>query len=158
MDWVRIHLLINHFAVILAATGTLASLLALARARRGIWLYATVSLTLAAVMVIPTYLTGGAAAEMARSGRFGAAVDVSAHLAAGRIASILQLVAGLVAVVAWRRLVRYPREVRMPGSLRAALLASALIASAAMGYTWALAARATHLSRELAPAAATPAP
>lgn len=158
MDWVRIHLLINHFAVVLAATGTLATLLALGRSRRGIWLYATASLSLAAVMVIPTYLTGRAALQMARSARYTPLADVGAHTDAGQIASVLLLVAGLVAMVGWRRLVRYPREVRMPGTLRAALLVSALAAAAGMGYTWALGARAVHVAPGLAPASppATP--
>ena len=43
------HIMINHFPIILATMGALAVLLAVVRGQRGIWLYATVSLTLAAL-------------------------------------------------------------------------------------------------------------
>ena len=54
---------------------------------------------------------------------------------AAKISALLVLLAGLVAVFAWRRLVRYPREVRMPASLRTALVITSLVAATAIGYT-----------------------
>jgi hypothetical protein len=47
-------------------------------------------------------------------------------------------------VVAWRRLVRYPREVRMPGALRTSLLVTALAASGSIGYASWLGGRIVH--------------
>ena len=144
VDWVMVHLVLTLFPAALSITGALAALLALARARRGIWLYATVSLTLAAVMVIPSYFSGGLAEMMTAGPRYAEPATVRAHADVARIAGVLVIVAGLVAVVVWRRLVRYPRELRLPGALRTALLVSTLAAALAVGYTWALGARVMH--------------
>ena len=130
MDPVRLHLLINHVPVVLAFTGTFALVVAMFRARHGIRMYAAASLSLAALTILPTFFTGGLAAR-ALGGPFlpSAAVDGNQLLA--RVAAALIVVAGLVGTVAWRRLVRYPREVHMPWTLRAALVVTALAATTA---------------------------
>jgi hypothetical protein len=144
IDWVMVHLALTLFPAALSMTGALATLLALARARRGIWLYATVSLTLAAIIVIPAYFTGGLAEATVVGPRYADPSTVRAHARAARIAAVLVVIAGLVAVVVWRRLVRYPRELRLPGALRTTLLVSSLAAIGAVGYSWALGARVVH--------------
>ncbi|MEO7711720.1 MAG: hypothetical protein ABIV10_02235 [Gemmatimonadaceae bacterium] len=130
MDPVRLHLLINHVPVVLALTGTFALVFAMFRARHGIRVYATASLALAAITILPTYFTGGLAAR-ALAGPFMPSAAVDGHQLLARAAALLIVVAGLVATVAWRRLVRYPRELRMPWSLRAALVVTALSAAVA---------------------------
>jgi hypothetical protein len=144
IDWVMVHLVLTLFPAALSVTGALAALLALGRARRGIWLYATVSLTLAAIVVIPAYFSGGLAETTVVGPRYGDPAIVRTHAYASRIAAVLVVVAGLVAVVVWRRLVRYPRELRLPGALRTSLVVSALAAAAAVGYSWALGASVVH--------------
>ena len=131
MDPVRLNLLINHVPIVLALTGTLAIVVALIRARHGIWLYATASLSLAALTMLATYFTGGLAARALSSPFIESPVSPDGHQLLARVAAALIAVAGLVAVVGWRRLVRYPREVRMPWSLRAALVASSMAAASA---------------------------
>lgn len=135
IDWPLVHITLNHFPIILAVTGALAVLLAVLRGQRAIWLYGTVSLTLAALAVIPTYFTGQPAEHALNHPWYVARGAIDAHEEAAKISALLVLLAGLVAVVAWRRLVRYPREVRMPGSLRVALVATSLVAALAIGYT-----------------------
>ena len=49
MDAAYLHLVVNHFPIVLAIAGTVAALLALALQRRGLWVYAAASLTMAAV-------------------------------------------------------------------------------------------------------------
>ena len=66
------------------------------------------------------------------------------HEDAAKISAILVLLAGAVALVAWRRLVRYPREVRMPGGLRVALVVTSLAAAGAIGYASLLGGRIVH--------------
>jgi uncharacterized membrane protein len=154
MDWAHIHIMINHFPVILAVTGAVAVLLAVARPRRAIWLYATVSLTIAALTVIPTYFTGEPAEAALDKPWYVARGVIDTHETSAKIAALLVLLAGLVAMVAWRRLVRYPRELRMPGSLRAALIVTSLAAAGAIGYTSLLGGRIVHD----APALQGPAP
>ena len=131
MDPVRLNILINHVPVVLALTGTLAIVVAMFRARHGIWMYATASLSLAAITLLPTYFTGGLAAR-ALGGPFMPSSAVPAgHQLVARVAVLLIAVAGFAGTVAWRRLVRYPREVRMPWTLRATLVLTALAASTA---------------------------
>lgn len=131
MDPARLNILINHVFIILVLTGTFAIVLAVLRARHGIWMYATASLSLAAITLLPTYFTGGLAAR-ALSGPFMASPAVpDGHQLLSRVAAMLIVVAGLVGAVAWRRLVRYPREIRMPWTLRAALVLTALAAATA---------------------------
>jgi uncharacterized membrane protein len=170
VDWAHIHILLNHFPVILAITGMLAVLLAMLRGQRAIWIYGAVSLTLAAITVIPTYFTGEPAEHALNRPWYIARGVIHTHEDASKIASLLVLLAGLVAAVAWRRLVRYPREVRMPGSLRTALIVTALAAAGAIGYSSWLGGRIVHDSPVLlgpppagfvrpgAPPPATPAP
>ena len=136
--------MINHFPIILATMGALAVLLAVVRGQRGIWLYATVSLTLAALTVIPTYFTGEPAEEALNRPWYVARGAMHTHEDAAKISAILVLLAGVVALVAWRRLVRYPREVRMPGGLRAALVVTSLAAAGAIGYASLLGGRIIH--------------
>ena len=144
MDWAHLHILVNHFPVILALTGALAIVLALVRGQRGIWLYATVSLTLAALTVIPTYFTGQPAEHALNRPWYVARDAIHTHEDAAKIAALLVMLAGLVALLAWRRLVRYPREVRMPGSLRTALLVTSLAAAGAIVYASWLGDRIVH--------------
>ena len=154
VDWPLVHVLVNHFPVVFAVTGALAVLLAIVRGQRGIWLYATVSLTLAAVTVVPTYFTGQPAEHALNDPWYVARGVIHAHEDAAKISAVLVVLAGLVALLAWRRLVRYPREVRMPGSLRAALLVTSLAAAGSIGYTSWL---GGHIVHE-APALQGPAP
>lgn len=144
VDWVHVHILINHFPVILAVTGALAVLYALVRPRRGIWLYGVVSLTLAAITVIPTFLTGKQADEALGDPWYVAESAIHAHEDAAEMTAIIVLLAGVVAAVAWRRLVRYPREVSMPRTLRTAVLVTALAAAGASGYAALLGGRIVH--------------
>ena len=144
MDWPLIHLTISHFPVILAVTGAVAMLVALVRSRRAIWLYATVSLTLAAATVVAAYFTGQPAARTLIDPTAGGGDLVGAHEGVAKIAALLVVIAGLAAGVAWRRLVRYPRELRMPRSLRAALVVTSLAAAMAIGYASWLGNRIVH--------------
>ncbi len=130
MDPVRLRLLINHVPVVLALTGTFALVFAMFRARHGIRMYAAASLSLAAITILPTYFTGGLAAR-ALGGPFLPTPDVDENRLLARAAAALIVVAGLVGTLAWRRLVRYPREVHMPWTLRAALVVTALAAATA---------------------------
>jgi uncharacterized membrane protein len=154
VDWPHVHILLNHFPVILTVMGTLAVLLALLRGQRGIWLYGTVSLTLAAVTVIPTYFTGQPAEHALNKPWYVAPGAINAHEDAAKIAALLVLLAGFIALFAWRRLVRYPREVKMPGTLRIALVLTSLAAAISIGYASWLGGRVVHD----APALQGPAP
>jgi uncharacterized membrane protein len=129
MDWAHIHIMINHFPVILAMLGALASVLAVVRPRRGAWLYATASLTFAGLTVLPTYFTGEPADHALNDPWYIAKKAIATHEQSANISAILTVLAALVAIVAWRRLVRYPREVQMPGALRTAVVITSVAAA-----------------------------
>jgi len=133
-DWAHIDIMINHFPVILVVMGALAALLGMVRSRRGIWLYASATMTLAALSAIPTYFTGDPAQHALNRPWYIARTSIHAHEDAALIATIITGVAGLIALVAWRRLVRYPRELSLPRGLRIGVVVTAVIAAAAMGY------------------------
>jgi uncharacterized membrane protein len=161
VDWPLVHITLNHFPIILAMTGALAVVLAVIRGQRAIWLYGTVSLTLAALTVIPTYFTGQPAEHALNRPWYVAHGAIHAHESAAKISALLVLLAGLVAVFAWRRLVRYPREVRMPGTLRIALVLTSLAAAGSIGYASWLGGQVIHDAPVLqgpAPAGYLPAP
>ena len=135
MDWARIHSMIVHVPVVLATVGTVAVLLGLVARRRGLWLYGSISLTLASVMMPPAFLTGRLAdSHRGRSVSLPSA-SIRAHEDAALISAALIVIAGLLALVAWRRLVRYPREVAMPPWLRGAVLVTALTGTSSILYT-----------------------
>ena len=136
--------MVNHFPVILAMVGTFAIVLAVLRGQRASWLYGTISLALAAVTVIPTYFSGEPAEHALNRPWYIARGVIHTHEDAARISAILVVVAGLVGIVAWRRLIRYPREVKMPGALRTTLLLTSLAASASIGYASWLGGRIVH--------------
>jgi len=133
-DWAHIHIMINHFPVILAVMGAAVALLGVVRSRRGVWVYACASLTLAAITVVPTYFTGEPAEHFLNRPWYVARGSIHQHEDAALIATILVGIAGLVALVAWRRLVRYPRELSLPGGLRAAVVITSVVAAVAIGY------------------------
>jgi uncharacterized membrane protein len=159
MDWAHIHIMINHFPVILVTMGALATVLAVFLQRRGVWLYAAVSLTVAGITVIPTYFTGEPAEKALNHPWYIATEAIHSHEQSATISAILTVLAALVAVVAWRRLVRYPREVRMPRGLRTAIVLTSLAAAGSIGYTSWLGGRVVHDAPGLAgprPPALTP--
>jgi uncharacterized membrane protein len=144
MDWAHIHIMINHFPVVLSAVGTVAALMGLILRRRGPWLYAAVSLTLAGVTVIPTYFTGDLAKDFLNKPWFVAPGVIHQHEDAALIAAVLLALAGVAGAVAWRRLARYPRELSLPVWLRTIMLVTALAGSASVGYTALLGGRIVH--------------
>jgi uncharacterized membrane protein len=157
MDWDQVHILINHFPVILAVTGALATLLGFVRSRRGLWLFATASVTLAGAMAVPTYFSGRLAEDVLRRAWYVGKGAIHTHEDAATIATIVTVVAALVAALAWRRLVRYPRELTLPRSLRIALFVTSLAAAGSIGYASLLGGAITHDAPGLRRAPAAPA-
>jgi uncharacterized membrane protein len=165
MDWDHIHIMINHFPVILAVMGAVVALLGVLRGRRGVWMYATASLTLAGLTAVATYFSGRAAEDVVRHAWYIGRGSIHTHEDAALVATIATAVAALVAAVAWRRLVRYPREITLPGGLRTAVVLTALASAGSIGYASWLGGQITHDAPGLkaarpataAPGVATPA-
>jgi uncharacterized membrane protein len=144
MDWAHIHTMINHFPIVLSTVGVAAVLLGLVTRRRGPWLYAAISLTGAGLAVIPVYFTGEPAEGFLNHPWYVNQGAIHQHEDAARVAAVLILLAGVAGAVAWRRLVRYPRELVLPGWLRATLLVTAVAGSASIVYAALLGGRIIH--------------
>ena len=98
-----LHVLINHFPVILTIVGTAFALLALFVGKRGVWLYATATLALAGLAVLPTYFTGEPAADQLEKSWYVTRQAIHAHEEAGEFALWGLIVMGLIAAYAWWR-------------------------------------------------------
>ena len=106
MEGSNLHVLVNHFPIILSLLGLAAALLALVTRRRTVWLYATATMVLAAVSAIPTQLTGEPAEEGIEEAYWASRDAIHEHEEAGELATWVTLVAGLASAFAWYRLTR----------------------------------------------------
>ena len=97
------HILINHFPVILTIVGAAVAVLALFIGKRGVWLYATATLFLAGVSVIPTFLTGDPAADELRDTWYVTRQAIRAHDDAAGFTLWGLIIMGLIAAYAWWR-------------------------------------------------------
>ena len=103
-----IHVMINHFPVILAVVGTFFAVVALFARRRGVWQYATATLFLAGLAVVPTFFTGDPAEEGLRNAWWISRRAIHTHEEAADFGLWALIITGLVAAYAWWRL-RTPR-------------------------------------------------
>lgn len=106
MNWPYVHTLINHFPIILSVVGTGVLLLALIVRRRGIWLYALATLTLAGLSVYPAYFTGDQAAHAVRTTWYIMRPMVDEHDDAAGFALFSALLVGAVSAYTWWRMLR----------------------------------------------------
>lgn len=143
LTWPYIHLLINHFPVVLATAGLVAVILAMILRRRGLWLYAMGTLAAAGVTVYPVRFTGDEADHALNDPWYIAKGAIDAHDNASLWAMIcLLLVGALSAYGLWRALKRPQEEI--PVWLRAAVLIGALFGSATVARTAYLGGKIIH--------------
>ena len=98
-----IHVLINHFPVILTVVGAAVAVLALFVRKRAVWLYATATLFLAGLSAIPTFLTGDPAADELRNSWYVTRQAIRAHDDSAEFTLWGLIVMGLIAAYAWWR-------------------------------------------------------
>lgn len=63
MNWVNLHLMINHVPIILTGLGAIAAIVALFSRKRIVWIYALTTLTLAGISAYPVFFAGSRAEE-----------------------------------------------------------------------------------------------
>ena len=98
-----LHLLINHFPVILTVVGTAIAVLALITRKRGVWLYATATLFLAGLASVPAFFTGEPAEEQIEDSWYVTREAIHAHEEAADFAVWGLAIMGLIAAYAWWR-------------------------------------------------------
>ena len=98
-----VHILINHFPIILSLLGAVAAVIALFRPRRMLWVYAVATLTLAGILAYPTMLTGHMAEELIEKMPYASRRAIHAHEEAGELAMWVLIATGVIAAYSWWR-------------------------------------------------------
>jgi uncharacterized membrane protein len=147
--WPYIHLLINHFPVVLAVVGLAAVVGALILRHRNLWIYSMATLTLAGITVYPVRFTGDKADHALRDPWYIRHGAIDAHDNASLIAMICLLLVGAVSAYGWWRAVKRPAEV-IPGWIRAAVVVGALAGCGTVAYTAYLGGKIIHEAPVLA--------
>jgi uncharacterized membrane protein len=134
MDQREMHLILNHFPVILTVMAVFASLLAIATKSRAAWLYAAASLTIAGLFSYPTFLTGHGAHEVLEDFWYVKAGSWDAHKDAATWANVVVLLGGAFAAYAWWKLTR-SRDAVLATWAQAVLVFACLMGATTMGRT-----------------------
>jgi uncharacterized membrane protein len=159
LTWPYAHLLINHFPVVLTTMGLLAVLGAVLLRRRGLWLYAMGTLTVAGLSIYPVYFAGEQADDALRDPWYIQHGVIDAHDNAAGIAMAIILITGVVSAYGWWRALKR-RDETIPAWIRAAVFAGAVAGFASVAYTSFLGGKIIHeapvLSLPAAPAGLPP--
>jgi len=160
LSWPYLHLLINHFPVVLSVSALVAVLLAFIVKRRGLWLTAMGALTAAGLFIFPVHFTGDQADRVLNDPWYIARGTIEAHDTAAGIAMYVILVVGIFAAYSWWRSMKRESE-PLPGWMRAGVFVGALAAVGTVTYTAYLGGKIIHESPVLemkdAPASLPPA-
>jgi hypothetical protein len=139
VNWPYIHITINHFPIILTVVGCAALALALVTNRRGAWLYALATLTLAGLSIYPTFLSGDEAADALRKTWYILRDAVREHDEAAGWALWAVLLLGASSAYAWWRMLRReitglpPMWLRLSVAVLAALSLAIVVRTAYLG-------------------------
>src|SRR3954467_3286327 len=143
LSWPYIHLMLNHFPVVLSVAAFAVAVLALLLRKRGLWLTAMGALTVAGIFVYPVHFTGDKADHALRDPWFIQSGAIEAHDKAAGFAMWVILIAGAFAAYSWWRSLKRPVNL-IPGWIRAGVLVGALGAVATVTYTAYLGGKIIH--------------
>lgn len=157
MNWPYIHIMINHFPIILTVVGSAVLALALIVRQRALWLYALATLTLAGLAIYPVYFTGDLASDAVEHTWYIVKSAVDEHDLAAGFALACTLLAGAASAYTWWRMVRREPTTLPPVWLRVVLAVLAAFAVSTVIRTAYLGGQIVHESPKLArpPAGAT---
>ena len=145
LTWPYVHLLINHFPVVLTTMGLAAAIGAVILRRRGLWLYAMGTLTVAALVVYPVHFTGDQADHALHNPWYIKRGVIDAHDNASGIAMTIILIAGVVSAYGWWRALKR-RDEAIPVWVRASVLIGALAGFGSVAWTAYLGGKIIHES------------
>jgi uncharacterized membrane protein len=143
LTWPYVHLLINHFPVVLSVVALIAALGAVITNRRGLWLNAMAMLTAAGLVVYPVHFTGDEADHALHNPWYIKEGVIDAHDSAAGIATWIIIVAGIVAAYAWWRALKRRDEI-IPGWIRTGVLVGALAGFGSVAYAAYLGGKIIH--------------
>ena len=143
LTWPYIHLLINHFPVVLATAGLVAVILAMILRRRGLWLYAMGTLAAAGATVYPVRFSGDEADHALNDPWYIAKGAIDAHDNASLWALICLLLVGVLSAYGLWRALKRPQE-EIPGWIKAALFIGAIFGFSTVARTAYLGGKIIH--------------
>lgn len=143
LTWPYVHLLINHFPVVLSVVALVAALGAAVTNRRALWLNAMAMLTFAGAVVYPVHFTGDEADDALRDPWFIKRGVIDAHDDAAGIAMVILLIAGAIAAYGWWRALKRRDEI-IPVWMRAAVVVGALAGFGSVAYAAYLGGKIIH--------------
>ena len=143
LSWPYVHLLLNHFPVVLSVSALVVSLLALLLRRRGLWLTAMAALTAAGAFIYPVHFTGDKADHALNDPWYIKPGMIEAHDNAAGIALAVILIVGVFAAYSWWRSLKRPADL-IPGWMRAGIVVGALAAVGTVAYTAFLGGKIIH--------------
>lgn len=134
MNWIYIHLLINHFPVVLGAVALLGVIAAILSGRRQMWLYTAITLTLAGVLAYPTFMSGERASRIFRERMPSARERIRDHSEIADITLWVLAVSGVLGLASWYRIASDDPKAPVPGWVKVVLTLPALASAGATGY------------------------
>jgi uncharacterized membrane protein len=143
LSWPYVHLLINHFPVVLSISALSVTILALLLGRRGLWLTAMGALTAAGASIYPVHFTGDEADHTLNDPWYIHPGTIEAHDNAAGIALTVILIVGAFAAYSWWRSLKRPADL-IPGWMRAGVVVGALAAVGTVTYTAYLGGKIVH--------------
>ena len=150
MNWPYLHILINHFPIILSVVGSAALLLALIVRQRIVWLYALATLTLAGLSIYPVFFTGDRASDAVEHTWYIVRAMVREHDDSAGWALPAVLLMGAASAYTWWRMVRREVTGLPPVWLRAVVSVLAIFGLSVVIRTAYLGGKIVHDSPKLA--------
>jgi len=143
LTWPYVHLLINHFPVVLTVVAFVVALGAVITNRRALWLNAMAMLTAAGLVIYPVHFTGDEAHDALHDAWYIKHSMIDAHDDAAGIAMTIVLIVGAIAAYGWWRALKRREEI-IPGWIRAAVFIGALAGFGSVAYTAYLGGKIIH--------------
>jgi len=142
-QWPYIHLLVNHFPVVLSVVGLAGAVLALILGRRELWIYSMATFTIGGAIVWPVRFTGDQADHALKDPWYIPKGVIDAHDNASLWAMLFLLAVGIVSAYGWWRAVKRPQE-PIPGWIKAAVLVLGVFGFATVARTAYLGGKIIH--------------
>ncbi len=137
MDAPYIHLLVNHFPVVLAVVGAIAAVIAFITGHRSTWTFSLGALLLAGLTAYPAVFTGERAEDVMEKVWFVSGEQIESHERAAKLALWFTIGTGVLALVAiWREHTAYTggrTVLATPRPLRGLVALAAVVSAGLLG-------------------------
>src|SRR6185503_16696801 len=117
MSWLYLHLVTNHFPIILTFLGTVACILGVARRNAFAWKYSVITLSVGAMLSLPTWITGYQAHYVVENRLGFPEGTVEPHEILAEATMWVMIPLGALAAFAWWRVNEEPKRGPAPNWL-----------------------------------------